>query len=70
MDFCIDDLDITLGEIPLMQKGAPLDFDKTNASAYLKVSFGLGAGIGVWILGTMCESFNCEDRSSSWSVER
>lgn len=47
MDFCIDDLDITLGEIPLMQKGVPLDFDKANASAYLKVSLRLVAGIGV-----------------------
>eukprot|EP00210_Caulerpa_lentillifera_P001684 g1619.t1 len=36
VNFSIDDLDITLGEIPLMKKGVPLDFDSSIASAYLK----------------------------------
>lgn len=54
--YSADDLDITLGDIPLMQKGQPLEFDAKAASRYLTdvtarhgtvyITLSLGSGPG------------------------
>jgi len=62
VDYDAYDLDITLGEIPLMKKGQPLEFDAKAASKYLTetsavhgtvyitISLGSGSGKGIaWV---------------------
>ena len=65
-----DELDISLGEIPLMKKGQPLEFDEKAASKYLTdvtskhgtvyITLNLGSGNGsgtAWV--SFCQySFN------------
>ncbi len=56
MDYDAYDLGITLGDIPLMEKGQPLEFDAKAASKYLTettavhgtvyITIGLGSGPG------------------------
>lgn len=56
MPYKADDLDIALGEISLMKKGQPLQFDEKSASKYLTdvtschgtvyITLNLGSGNG------------------------